>query len=244
MKAFEAIGKRIMMEYPMKKRTTRDVILHSIKSSPHATVEELAEAADVSPVTVRHHLNGLLAAGAIEAASVRRKVGRPYYVYSLSAQGQELFPKRYVRLTNRLLDEMKDRLPQTVIDEIFAGVVGNVLEEHRGEFEHLPLEGRLEYLVNLLAEEGFLSTWEKTDTGFRLVEYSCPYLSIGTAHAEVCTFDKMLMDGVLQLPVQQESCMLHGADRCQFTVNTITETVSAGAPPATHEPNGHLERVG
>ena len=57
-----------------KKRTTREVILHSIKSSPHATVEELAEAADISPVTVRHHLNALLAAGAIEAASVRRKV--------------------------------------------------------------------------------------------------------------------------------------------------------------------------
>ncbi len=232
------------MEYPMKKRTTRDVILHGIKSSPHSTVEELAEVADVSPVTVRHHLNALLAAGAIEAASVRRKVGRPYYVYSLSAQGQELFPKRYVRLTNRLLDQMKDRLPQALIDEIFAGVVDNVLEEHRGEFEHLPLEGRLEYLVNLLAEEGFLSTWEKTDTGFRLVEYSCPYLSIGTAHAEVCTFDKKLMDSVLQLPVQQESCMLHGADCCQFTVNTLPETILAAPPVAVHEPNGHLEMVG
>jgi predicted ArsR family transcriptional regulator len=232
------------MEYPMKKRTTRDVILHSIKSSPHSTVEELAEAADVSPVTVRHHLNALLAAGAIEAASVRRKVGRPYYVYSLSEQGQELFPKRYVRLTNRLLGQMKDRLPQALIDEIFAGVVDNVLEEHRGEFEHLPLEGRLEYLVELLAEEGFLSTWEKTDTGFRLVEYSCPYLSLGVAHAEVCTFDKKLMDGVLQLPVQQESCMLHGADCCQFTVSITTETVLAAPPPMAHEPNGHLEMVG
>lgn len=232
------------MEYPMKKRTTRDVILHSIKSSPHSTVEELAEAADVSPVTVRHHLNALLAAGAIEAASVRRKVGRPYYVYSLSEQGQELFPKRYVRLTNRLLGQMKDRLPQALIDEIFAGVVDNVLEEHRGEFEHLPLEGRLEYLVELLAEEGFLSTWEKTDSGFRLVEYSCPYLSLGVAHAEVCTFDKKLMDGVLQLPVQQESCMLHGADCCQFTVSITTETVLAAPPPMAHEPNGHLEMVG
>ena len=231
-------GKRVTTDNQTKKRTTRDVILHSIKSSPHATVEELAEAADISPVTVRHHLNALLAAGAIEAASVRRKVGRPYYVYSLSAQGEELFPKRYVRLTNRLLDEMKDRLPQAVIDELFAGVVENVLEDHRGEFEHLPLEGRLAYLVNLLAEEGFLSSWEKTETGFRLVEYSCPYLSIGSAHAEVCTFDKSLMVGVLQLPVHQESCMLQGADCCQFTVTVIAEPAPLGAP------NGHLETIG
>lgn len=157
-----------------KKRTTREIILHTIKASPQSTVEELAEAADVSPVTVRHHLNALQAEGVIEAASIRRKVGRPYYVYSLSEKGQELFPKRYVRLTSRLLDEMKGRLPQPLIDDIFNGVVANVLEEHRGEFEHLPLEGRFDYLVALLAEEGFLSTWERTDSGYRLIEYSCP----------------------------------------------------------------------
>ena len=208
-----------------KKRTTRDIILHSIKQSPQSTVEELAEAADVSPVTVRHHLNALQANGTIEAASIRRKVGRPYYVYSLSERGQELFPKRYVRLTSRLLDEMKGRLPEEVINEIFEGVVNTVLEDHRGEFEHLPLEQRLDYLVKLLSDEGFLSTWEKTPNGYRLVEYSCPYLSIGSTHAEVCNFDKQLMSGVLQLQVQQDSCMLHGANCCQFSIENETRSV-------------------
>jgi predicted ArsR family transcriptional regulator len=209
-----------------KKRTTRDVILHTIKSSPQSTVEELAEAADISPVTVRHHLNALQAEGTIESATIRRKVGRPYYVYSLSERGQELFPKRYVRLTSRLLDEMKDRLPEKLLNEIFEGVVDTVLREHRGEFEHLPLEQRLDYLVNLLSEEGFLSTWERTADGYRLVEYSCPYLSIGSTHAEVCHFDRQLMSGVLQLRVHQESCMLHGANCCQFAIEVE-------APPAT-----------
>ncbi len=203
-----------------KKRTTREIILHTIKSSPQSTVEELAEAADISPVTVRHHLNALQAEGAIELATIRRKVGRPYYVYSLSERGQELFPKRYVRLTSRLLDEMKDRLPEKLLAEIFEGVVDTVLREHRGEFEHLSLEQRLDYLVNLLSEEGFLSTWERTPDGYRLVEYSCPYLSIGSTHAEVCNFDRQLMSGVLQLRVQQDSCMLHGANCCQFTIDT------------------------
>src|SRR5690606_21723664 len=110
---------------------------HGIKQSPQSTVEDLAEVAEVAPVTVRHHLNALLAEGTIEAASIRRKVGRPYYVYSLSQRGQELFPKRYVRLTSRLLDELKGRLPQEAIGEIFEGVVETVLQEHRGEFEHL-----------------------------------------------------------------------------------------------------------
>lgn len=201
-----------------KKRTTREIILHTIKQSPQSTVEKLAEAADISPVTVRHHLNALLAEGTIEASSIRRKVGRPYYVYTLSEKGQELFPKRYVRLTSRLLDEMKGKLSADVIDDIFRGVVDSVLEEHHGEFEHLSLEERLDYLVNLLAEEGFLSAWERTTDGYRLVEYSCPYLSITGAHGEVCNFDRQLMHGVLQLDVIQETCMLHGANNCQFNI--------------------------
>lgn len=200
------------------KRTTRETILHAIKQSPQSTVEDLASVAEISPVTVRHHLNALLAEGVIEATSIRRKVGRPYYVYSLSEDGQELFPKRYVRLTSRILDEMKGQLSESVIDEIFRGVVDTVLEDHRGEFEHLPLEARLDYLVSLLAEEGFLSSWERVEGGYRLIEYSCPYISIGSSHSEVCNFDTRLMNGVLQLKVRQESCMLNGANCCQFTI--------------------------
>jgi len=203
-----------------KKRTTREIILHGIKQAPQSTVEDLAEVADVSPVTVRHHLNALLAEGAIEATSIRRKVGRPYYVYSLSQRGQELFPKRYVQLTSRLLDELKDRLPQEAIGQIFEGVVETVLQEHRGEFEHLPLEERLDYLTDLLSEEGFLATWERTAGGYRLVEYSCPYLTIGSTHTEVCHFDRQLMNGILQLNVHQESCMLHGANCCEFSIES------------------------
>lgn len=201
-----------------KKRTTREIILHSIKQTPQSTVEDLAELADISPVTVRHHLNSLLAEGVIEATSIRHKVGRPYFVYSLSPRGQELFPKRFVQLTSRLLDELKGRLPEEAIEQIFEGVVETVLEERRGQFEHLSLEERLDYLTELLSEEGFLSTWEPTTDGYRLVEYSCPYLSIGSTHTEVCNFDRTLINSVLQLEVHQESCILHGANLCQYNI--------------------------
>ncbi len=198
--------------------STRDIILHAIKTSNQANVEDLALAANVSPVTVRHHIHTLQANGLIEATSVRRKVGRPYYVYSLSEKGQELFPKRYVRLTNRLLEELKSRLPEDVVLDVFSNVVQNLLDEHRGKFEHLPFEKRLDYLVNLLTEEGFISTWKKNGNGYILVEHSCPYISIGRSHDEICTIDKELIVSVLQTPIQQQSCMLQGADCCQFVI--------------------------
>lgn len=199
------------------KKNTRDTILHALKSSTQATVEELAETANVSPVTVRHHLNALQAEGLIEVDSVRRKVGRPYYVYSLSESGHELFPHKYVRLTNRLLDELKVALPPEKVNQIFVNIVEGMLEDHKGEFESLPFEERLSYLVSLLSEEGFLVKWRKENGRYILTEYGCPYYSVGEEHTEICGMDKTLMVNILQTPVEQESCMLAGDDCCQFT---------------------------
>ena len=201
------------------KQNTRDLILHALKSSAQCNIESLAEAADVSPITVRHHLNVLQAEGLIEVESVRRKVGRPYYVYSLSDKGNELFPQKYFSLTNRLLEELKDRLPPDTVNEIFISLVGRIMDERAGEFEGLPFEDRLNYVVNLLEKEGFLARWEKREDGrYQIIEYSCPYISMGQQHAEVCTLDKQLMVTVLGTAVEQHSCMLNGDDCCQFTL--------------------------
>ncbi|MBE2222435.1 MAG: DeoR family transcriptional regulator [Anaerolineae bacterium] len=206
------------------KQTTRDVILHTLKSSNQLKVEELAEAADVSPVTVRHHLNSLQADGLIEVSSIRRKVGRPFYVYSLSEGGHELFPKKYVHLTNMLLDELKLHLPEEQVNELFGNAVQRIVEEHRSQFDKLPFEARLTYLMDMLADEGFLAKWEKTDVGeeYKIIQYSCPYLSVGAKHDEVCTLDKELIISVMQKPISQQSCMLEGDECCQFTISSQT----------------------
>ena len=198
--------------------TTRETILHTIKAHPKSNVDELAKAASVSPVTVRHHLNALQADNLIVSHTVRRKVGRPYYVYSLSQKGQEQFPKRYVRLTSRLLHELKIQLPSEALNDVLSSVVDSVLEERRGQFEHLAVEERLDYLVTLLADEGFLAHWKKTEGGYLVTEFSCPYISLGEAHSEICTIDKELIINVLDAPVQQNSCMLEGGACCEFLV--------------------------
>jgi DeoR family transcriptional regulator, suf operon transcriptional repressor len=201
------------------KQSTRDIILQAIKSSHQASVEELAEAANVSPVTVRHHLNSLQADGLLSLKSIRRKVGRPHYVYSLSEKGHELFPQKYVRLSSRLLDELKTQFPSETVGALFSGVAQRMISDHSEELNNLPnLEARLDYLVKMLAEEGFLAEWEKVGNEYRLTEYSCPYISVGQRHSEVCQFDEELILSVLGSNFTKNSCMLQGDACCQFTV--------------------------
>jgi predicted ArsR family transcriptional regulator len=200
------------------KSSTRDIILEAIKQANEATVDELAQAADVSPVTVRHHLNSLQADGLLRTRSVRRKVGRPYYVYSLSDKGHELFPQRYVRLSNMLLDEMKARFPAEVVNEMLSDVVDRIAARHESKLVGLTFEERLDYLIDLLAAEGFLASWEANNGGYMLSEYSCPYYSVGQRHSEVCAFDKRLIRIVLDTEIVQTSCMLKGDPACNFSV--------------------------
>jgi len=208
------------------KSSTRDVILEAIKQANEATVEDLAEAADVSPVTVRHHLNSLQADGLLRTHSVRRKVGRPYYVYSLSEKGHELFPQRYVRLNNMLLDELKSRFPTELVSELFSDVVNRLAAKHESNLAGLTFEERLDYLVQVLEGEGFLANWQVSNGGYLLSEYSCPYYSVGQKHSEVCVLDKQLIRIVLDTEIVQTSCMLQGDPACNFDVQ----------PPAGHTP--------
>lgn len=202
-----------------EKLSTRDIILETLKSSPGAKIEELAQAADISPVSVRHHVNNLQADGLIEVNKVRVKVGRPHYVYTLSEAGQELFPQKYYSLTNRLLESIKDQLSPEMVKELFSGLVDRTIKEHRDKFEGLPFEERLDYLMLLLEKEGFLAKWKKTEDGYQVTEYSCPYISVGQQHAEICSIDKELMITVLNRPISQHSCMLDGASCCEFSVS-------------------------
>lgn len=219
------------MKSVTSKSPTRDIILRSIKALSPATVEQLAEAATVSPVTVRHHLNSLQADGLIEVEAVRRKVGRPYYVYHLSEAGLELFPKKYYSLSSRLIEVLKGRFSAEIVSDLFHGVVQRIIEEHSGEFEQLSFEARLDYLVELLAQEGFLARWERNEDGYRIVEYSCPYLSMGQLHAEICMLDTTLIQAVMRTQVQQHSCMLKGDSSCQFTFVRQAEAAAASSTP-------------
>ncbi len=85
-------------------------------------MNELAAASDVSPVSVRHHLSNLQAESLVAVEDERHGVGRPRQLFSLTETGLDLFPSRYVRLTNRLLDEIKESIPAGKVEELFSGV--------------------------------------------------------------------------------------------------------------------------
>jgi predicted ArsR family transcriptional regulator len=202
-------------------KSTRDRLLQTMLRHPRSTINELAEAVGINPISVRHHLTNLQVDGLVAAEEERHGVGRPRLVYFLTEDGLEKFPTRYLRLTTRILSQMKDKFPQPMVSEMFKEVATTMADEHRAELKGLGVEERLDVMKDLLAEEGFVVEWEKKGAEYHIHEITCPYLQVGQSHPEVCTVDQTLISKMLAVPANKIQCILSGAAHCTYVVQNL-----------------------
>lgn len=204
-------------------KSTRDHILQTLLRKPRTTIQELADAVGINPISVRHHLTNLQMDGLVDAAEERHGVGRPRLVYFLTENGKEKFPTRYLRLTTRLLSQMKEKLPAPVVRELFKEVASTLAEEHAGQLRGMSVEQRLDTIKTLLADEGFVIEWEKQGDVYHIHEITCPYLQVGQFHPEVCTVDQTLLSTMLSLPAHKVKCILSGATHCTYEIKASAQ---------------------
>lgn len=205
-------------------KSTRERILQTLLGNPRATISDLADAVGINAISVRHHLTSLQAEGLVAAEEERHGVGRPRLVYVLTEQGLERFPTRYLRLTNRLLDQLKESLPAPVVNKIFTEIAVDMASSVKREARSMNIEERLDLIQRLLAEEGFSVQWEKQGTQYHINEISCPYYHVGQSHPEVCTVDQTLISTVLEIPAEKIHCVLRGDTHCTYVIPELTNT--------------------
>ena len=198
--------------------TTRDEILRLIKAHGQLGVADLAQHLAISAVSVRHHLSTLQAEGMVRATEVRQGVGRPHLAYALTEAAHERFPARYLRLSDRLLDELKATLPPQALEEMFARMAEGMVAEYAGRLAGKSIEEKMSVLIEVLGTEGFLAYWNRTGETISLTEYNCPYLHLGQRHPEVCAIDQSVIQQMLNAAVEKTTCVLDGGDRCVFVI--------------------------
>ncbi|MEK6751286.1 MAG: winged helix-turn-helix transcriptional regulator [Chloroflexota bacterium] len=199
-------------------KSTRDKILQTLLRKPRSTINDLAEAVGINPISVRHHLTNLQMEGLVEAQEERHGVGRPRLIYLLTDEGMEHFPTRYMKLTTRLLSQMKETMPGPVVAKLFNQIAEDLASEYTEDMKNLSMEERLDFVKEMLAQEGFTVEWEKKDGQYHIHEISCPYYQIGVAHPEVCTVDQTLISKMLALPANKVQCILDGGTHCTYVV--------------------------
>lgn len=199
-------------------KSTRDRILQTLLNHPNSTIIDLAGAVGINAISVRHHLTSLQAEGLVTAEEERHGVGRPRLVYSLTEKGLERFPTRYLRLTNRLLDQMKEALPPAAISKLFSQMAAGIAADYAEQIKSFTVEEKLEFIKSLLAAEGFSVEWERRGEDYLIHEITCPYYHVGQSHPEVCTVDQALISEVLSIPAHKINCVLTGDAHCTYVI--------------------------
>jgi predicted ArsR family transcriptional regulator len=196
--------------------STRGQIVVLLRRSSR-TVEELAQALGLTDNGVRTHLATLERDGIVrQRGSVRRSGGgKPAYVYELTPEAEDLFPKAYEPVLRRLLDVLSERM-EPEGSEALLRAVGHRL----AEAQIIPEDGvraRLEAAVAVLNELGGLAELEERDGTFVIQSYSCPLTAVVTGHPEVCRMGETLLTELAGVPIY-EHCDRGERPRCCFEV--------------------------
>lgn len=203
-------------------KSTRERVLQTLLTNKSCTINEIAEVVEINAISVRHHITKLQADGLVDSAEERHGVGRPRRVYFLTENGREHFPTRYLRLTLRLLEQLKETLPQPVVNQLFSQMAKDLAAHHTDELVGLKPEERLDLLKKMLTSEGFTVDWQREGDHYTIRESNCPYFHIGKNHPEVCTVDQTLISTVLSVPAEKIQCMLQGDAHCTFVIPMST----------------------
>ena len=188
-------------------QSTRQEILEILKLERTATVEDLAGRLELTPMTIRHHLNVLQAQNLVSATKVRRsqKVGRPRLIYTLTEAADQLFPQNYGDLARRIVTELKETVGKEETRALFRRVASRLAKQAPPPVPGQSFEDRLNQVARFLEGQGLITRWQKTEQGYIFTNANCPYRRVAQEHGETCELDIALIRELLGVEPQRLS---------------------------------------
>jgi len=199
-------------------RSTREKILRRLLAFPGSTINDLADTVGINGISIRHHLTALEAEDLVSSSEERHGVGRPHLTYTLTDKGVELFPTSYLRLTRRLLTELKEKLSSEELKSLFQDIGEEIAKGYEPELHNKSIGERLDLLKSILTREGFIVEWQRSGMSYTLTSLSCPYYKIGMDYPEICSLDHALISKFFSGSVEIETCILRGEDHCVYQI--------------------------
>jgi predicted ArsR family transcriptional regulator len=194
--------------------STRGRIITLLRRSSRS-VDELAQALDLTHTAVRAHLAALERDGLVQQRSERRGNRKPSSVYDLAPAAEFLFPQSYSQLLSKLLEVQQERMTPEEGEELLRTVGRRMAAQWTippGE-----LNVRLEAAVEVLNQLGGLMEREIGEETLSIRGYRCPFAAVVREHPEVCHLTETLLTELVGVPVQ-EHCERTGAVPCRFVV--------------------------
>lgn len=179
-------------------------------------VDDLSQRLGMSKTAIRQHLAILEADGLIKRAPLRKGMGRPRILYSITDRGEATFPKQYSLVAELLMEELLENGKSA--KEITDSLAARFAQRYGPEMANMGLRERVSLFARILNELGVEATIEETDTEFLVREMSCPYHEVMRKFPIICRFDEGFFRHVVGRPVSLESRVDGKQNYCTYVV--------------------------
>lgn len=175
----------------------------------------------------RLHLLKMIKEELIKAEHVPKGVGRPTTLYSLTEKGHTHFPDSHAELTTQLLTSIKMLLGQEALNQVIMARERATLKRYTKAMKNLnDMEDKLNRLVEIRAQEGYMAEWEKKQNSYLLIENHCPICTAATECPEFCRSELKNFRQLLgkDVQVEREDHIIKGARRCVYKITTKSDS--------------------
>ena len=181
------------------------------------TITSLARALGLTDNAVRTHVTLLTRDGIVKDVGAERDTGgKPARVYDLTPEGEELFPKAYALVLERLINELSRREGRDRAIKLLRAV-GSQAARDSGVSAPGDLKGKAAAAATVLKALGGDVEVQKVEGGWLLQGYGCPLSAVTATHAEACALARGVVEEITGEKVV-ECCERGERPRCRFRV--------------------------
>lgn len=212
-----------LMSSPLKTLSERQQSLLNLLLLNRAgmTVDELAQAIDISRNAVNQHLANLEALGFIQNKVQPSTGGRPSKAYTLTSAGAELFPRHYDLFANMLIRLLHNKLGEQELSRYMVELGEMIASQYQGQFNgNEMLEEKITKLVQIMVELGYEAHSNiKADGLTEIIADNCVFHQLAAECETVCELDIALISSALNdVSVDHQECIVRGGSCCRFAI--------------------------
>ena len=198
---------------------TRQRITTLLKTNGGLTTGELGEMLGISATAVRRHLASLEAQDLVRHSRVQRGMGRPSYVYELTANAPHVFGQSYAAFAASIIQELIELDADTELDQVCIPRQKNRHQQYIARTTGETLTDRVASLARLMESEGRMSTWQKlNESHFILREHNCPWHRLTEKLDYPCRCEINLLEETLRAKVERVNHILDGDVSCAYEI--------------------------
>lgn len=203
--------------------STRKRILDLLRREGGQTAAQLATELGVSPSAARQQLALLEAQSLVVARPQRWRAGRPTYLYELTSQADDEFPKAYQQVALSVLDAAADIGGPQMVSRLLVQRRAKLLQRFSAEVADLPLVEKVFRIAEIQDGRGYFAHAERRDGNAALVQMNCPLLEVAKEYPQFCETERELYETATGQPVRLVQSRAHGHPQCCFEFCEVSE---------------------